>query len=1013
MSTRNVGPTQPLDDDGDPELESAAPVAFVPRGTQGGRGPLPTATLAAVFPDDARAQWLAFCWALTGTAPGHDPHVYVRLLGERADIPRKGTAAQPQVQARRVAGPASELWPRLQSANARGWAVYVQVNEPTQPPATTGVTTTGTTGGGAKRGRWTKDRFPLARAAVVEVDTKLLPTGDPATWTEMQRRQAQARANSGLPEPTLVVLSRGGPHLWWTFPQPLPAAVVERLSAGAAEHLGADPNVWDRTRVLRAPGFFHWKRDDGFFVRLVGGTGCPVDPHAFAAAIPEPLVAPAAVDPAKEVNPRWEKLEGEERQWALQECARLLVELGPSVEGKGGDNHLYRKVLPMLQDHGLTWEDALPLLHGWNATCQPPWSVETLRAKWGRAMDVREEGPRAVELRRLQRGFDELLADSNRETLPDPAPNGTDPAPNGTGPRPFDGAPTTPPPNNTGGGHNGAGGHNTGGGARVEIHYRPGAGLLDTVQECLRALAEPLGLWDFNGTLARTVGQRLSFGLGGRELVRAHLQAHVQLFTFSEDSRRKRAPLTAYKDVARCLAELQEVTGLLPRVKSVCLHPQVLPDGEAVVPNPRGAAGGGGVRSVYDAATETLFLLAPSNGAVGVAGLSTDPPVDPLVAAGVARDALLGLVRDFPFASDADRSAWLATLLTVFCRRCVGGPAPLFLFEGNQSGAGKSLLADVVLAIQGDGYAATHWQGDAYQDTAQLFGLVQANATTVFLDNVSGQFGDVVLDSLLTGESFTGRLLGGATQVTVDTGSLVWLVTGNNLVARRDLARRTLRSSLVNTAPPDARRQFHIPNLLQHVKENRAYYQSCVLTVLAGYVRAGAPPPPADLVPFRSFDGWTRWVRGTLAWLGMVDVFAGHDNENLDRAILGDDESETELERDAVVRAVLDVCGAVPKGTEDVVAALADPMAMTNPALAPLLGLLRNKKLPYLLRTHHRAVTRDGWQLKSVRKSRWAKRCWYVERAWAAPDIGGVDIDRGPVQGGAQNTTSNVLPFKR
>lgn len=994
MSTRNAGQTQEPTADDDTELETGA-LSFAP---QGGRGPLPAATLAAVFPPDARAQWLAFCWALTGTAPGTDPHIYVRLLGERADIPRKGTASQPQVQARRVAGPASELWPRLQSANARGWAVYVQVNEPTQPTATGEGAT-----GPAKRGRWTKDRFPLARAAVVEVDAKLLPTGDPATWTEMQRRQAQARANNTLPTPTLVVASRGGPHLWWTFPQPLPAAVVERLSAGAAEYLGADPACWDRTRVLRAPGFFHWKRD-GFFVRLAGGTGQPVDPHAFAAAIPEPLVAPAAVDPVKEVNPRWEKLEGEERQWALQECSRLLVELGPSVEGKGGDNHLYRRVLPMLQDHGLTWEDALPLLHGWNATCQPPWPIETLRAKWGRALDVREEGPRAVELRRLQQGFDALLEEqeANRDTLPDnPTPGNPGPA-NPTTPgnnRPFEQAPATPPaPPPPGGG-------------RVEVHYRPGAGLLETVHECLAALAEPLGLWDFNGTLVRTVGQRLSFGMGGRELVRANLQAHVQLFTFSEDSRRKRAPLTAYKDVARCLAELQEVTGLLPRVKSVCLHPQVLPDGETVVPHQ-----GDRVRSVYDRATQTLFLLAPARGEVGTPFGERFGPEDAAHVAGVAKDALLGLVADFPFASEADRSAWLATLLTVFCRRTIAGPAPLFLFEGNQSGAGKSLLADVVLAIQGEGYAATHWQGDAYQDTAQLFGLVQANATTVFLDNVSGQFGDVVLDSLLTGDSFTGRLLGGATQVTVDTGSLVWLVTGNNLVARRDLARRTLRSSLVNTAPPDARRQFRIPNLLQHVKEHRAFYQSCVLTVLAGYVRAGAPPPPADLVPFRSFDGWTRWVRGALAWLGMVDVFAGHDNENLDRAILGDDESETELEREAVVRAVLDVCGATPKGTEDVVAALADPMAMTNPALAPLLGLLRNKKLPYLLRTHHRAVTRDGWQLKSARKSRWAKRCWYVERAWANPDGNEVDFGGPVVQGGAQNTatpTNNVLPFRR
>lgn len=987
MPTNKTEPLQPV-------WDAILPAAT---GDVGTRGPL-SDNIRAAFPPDARAQWLAFCWMLTGTGPGTDPEVHVKLLGEREDIPRRGPAPTPDeddgprqgtrsVQARRLAGPASELWPRLQTANARGWAVYVQVNAPTPVQG---------------RARWTKDRFPVARAVVAEIDAKALPQ---PPLTPQQQAQAAARANMPTPEPTMVVLSRGGPHVWWTLPAPgLPAAVAEQLSSAAAELLGADPTVFDRARVLRAPGFFHWKADP-FFVRLVGGTGAPVDPYALASSLPAPTVPVAPVDPVKEERYPWAPLEGEERAWALQQCARLLVELGPSVEGKGGDNHLYRRVIPALQDHGLTWADALPLLHGWNATCQPPWPLDTLREKWRRALDVREDGPRAVELRRFQAAVDELVdaATAARESLGAPRP--FDDAPDGTHAPTSGASPTQGPPRPPRGPR-----------ALAEVHYRPGAGLLETVQDCLRLLAEPLGLWDFNGVLARTAGQRLNFGLGGRDMVRAHLQAHVQLFTFTEDSRRKRAPLTAYKDVATCIAQMEDVTGLLPAVRSVCLHPQALPDGDCVVPLV------GAPRTVHDRGTGTVFLLSPSKEEVGTPFGEGFGPADALRVATMARDALMGLVVDFPFAAEADRSAWLATLLTVFFRRGIAGPAPLFLFEGNQAGAGKTLLADVVLAIQGDGYASTHWQGDAYQDTAQLFGAVQNGASTMFLDNVAGQFGDAVLDKLLTGERFSGRLLGGATQVTVDTGGLTWLVTGNNLIPRRDLARRTLRCSLVNTTAPDARRRFKHPNLIAHVRENRAFYQSCVLSILGGYIRDGAPPPPADHVPFRSFDGWTRWVRGVLAWLGMVDVFEGVDNENLDRAVLGDDESETELERDAVVRAVLDTCGATPKGSEELLVACSDPMATTNPALGPLLALLKTKKLPYLLRTHHRAVSRDGWQLKSTRKSRWAKRLWFVERVWMGEDGGGggSGVDSGSGAGvvvGANSTTThqhqNVIPIRR
>ena len=60
-----------------------------------------------------------------------------------------------------------------------------------------------------------------------------------------------------------------------------------------------------------------------------------------------------------------------------------------------------------------------------------------------------------------------------------------------------------------------------------------------------------------------------------------------------------------------------------------------------------------------------------------------------------ACSALLEVVRDFPFASDGHRAAWLALVLTPLAWHAFYGPAPLHLIDANTRGSGKSLLADV------------------------------------------------------------------------------------------------------------------------------------------------------------------------------------------------------------------------------------------------------------------------------------------------------------------------------
>jgi hypothetical protein len=72
-------------------------------------------------------------------------------------------------------------------------------------------------------------------------------------------------------------------------------------------------------------------------------------------------------------------------------------------------------------------------------------------------------------------------------------------------------------------------------------------------------------------------------------------------------------------------------------------------------------------------------------------------PQSPTLAdAELARDEILEVVCDFPFAGEAHRAAWLALAITPAARFAFEGPTPLGAFDSNVRGSGKSKLADSI-----------------------------------------------------------------------------------------------------------------------------------------------------------------------------------------------------------------------------------------------------------------------------------------------------------------------------
>jgi hypothetical protein len=265
----------------------------------------------------------------------------------------------------------------------------------------------------------------------------------------------------------------------------------------------------------------------------------------------------------------------------------------------------------------------------------------------------------------------------------------------------------------------------------------------------------------------------------------------------------------------------------------------------------------------YDAATG--LLLVPGG------GLSVDVPEAPTRDDAVAaRDELLKIIVDFPFASPVGRSAWLASLLTPLARFAFPGPPPLFLVDGNTAGVGKGLLLHCTsTVVTGDRLTIATYTQDEDELRKRITSLAVAGDRLVLFDNLAGRFGSATLDAALTGTVWEDRILGSNRMARVPLYT-TWFATGNNVNMAGDTPRRVCHIRLESELErPEERRGFRHPDLLAYVKGQRPRLLAAALLILHAYCVAGRPD--MKLSPWGSFEGWTALVRSAVAWVGMED----------------------------------------------------------------------------------------------------------------------------------------------
>ncbi len=289
-------------------------------------------------------------------------------------------------------------------------------------------------------------------------------------------------------------------------------------------------------------------------------------------------------------------------------------------------------------------------------------------------------------------------------------------------------------------------------------------------------------------------------------------------------------------------------------IKAITETPVLQPDGTVLsVPG-------------WDPATQLLYV--PAGGQAPE--IPTHPTREDAVA---AADHILQLVDDFEFTGEADKSAWLAALLTVIARPAIQGNSPLFVCVAPTAGSGKSLLTDTISTItSGQQMPRMANPKDREEARKAILSLVLAGVTTVSIDNVSGALGNDVLDMVLTGETLRERMLGSNQMATVSLRGLTWFATGNNIRFVGDTFRRVCQIRLQPSVErPDQRDGFKLPHLVQHARDNRMTYVVDALTILTAFILAGRPT--VKLSRWGSFEQWSDLVRQSIVWLGRPDPY--------------------------------------------------------------------------------------------------------------------------------------------
>jgi Bifunctional DNA primase/polymerase, N-terminal len=282
----------------------------------------------------------------------------------------------------------------------------------------------------------------------------------------------------------------------------------------------------------------------------------------------------------------------------------------------------------------------------------------------------------------------------------------------------------------------------------------------------------------------------------------------------------------------------------------------------------------------YDSRGRALFIPSCS---------FPDIPVSPTRSdAEAALARLLSPFDEFPWYTNASRSAFAAHILTEACRLALDR-VPMFWYTAPDAGTGKTILSESAATIvHGSEPAVRPWVSDGDELRKTLFASLLAGDRSIAFDNVptGHKARSAELCAFLTSSIWKDRKLGVSETHAVPNKAVV-SASGNNVTPVSDLARRCLVVRLDANSETMRERRFKIPNLRGYLLEHRPSLLVDALTIVKAY--SMSEHEPTKLVALPSFESWSALVRDPLVWLGMPDPCDTQSHETDDESgSLGD-----------------------------------------------------------------------------------------------------------------------------
>lgn len=197
-------------------------------------------------------------------------------------------------------------------------------------------------------------------------------TAGRAAWVDFDGIKPEAVDLRGLPEPTVIIDSGHGTHIYWCFDSLIPKADLVNLVADLAAYLGSDPSVADAARVMRLPGFVNHKPPVAN-AKIYTCRNTLAGFFNFRECVPARQSAPQKKSPTQSLI-IGDMLKNDD----LDYIRRYLMRMDGSDEG-GRNQAAFRAAAFLVRDKALPSDAAIKLLREFNeAKLTPPLEEEEL-----------------------------------------------------------------------------------------------------------------------------------------------------------------------------------------------------------------------------------------------------------------------------------------------------------------------------------------------------------------------------------------------------------------------------------------------------------------------------------------------------------------------------------------------------------------------------------------------------------------------------------------------------------